>query len=267
MPWVPEAFGEAMMVNGKLSPYLEVEPRRYRFRLLNAANGRFFHLSLSNGQQFLQIGSDQGLMPAPVALDSFVIAPGERYDLIVDFSASPGQPIVLKSDAFELMLVRVSNKPVRPDNSSLPSTLRPVAKTAESLAIKTRRIPLLEYKSGTGDSMTMLLGGKHWDMPVTENPVIDTVEIWEFINTTEDSHPIHLHLVRFQLLDRRTFDEPLFFRTGQIRFTGPVTPPEPFEAGWKDTIRAHSENNHAHHRARFEGLHRQVRLALPRPGT
>ncbi len=60
MPWVPEAFGEAMMVNGKLFPYLEVEPRRYRFRLLNAANGRFFHLSLSNGQKFIQIGTDQG---------------------------------------------------------------------------------------------------------------------------------------------------------------------------------------------------------------
>ena len=103
MPWVPEAFGEAMMVNGKLTPYLEVEPRRYRFRILNAANGRFFHLSLSNGQQFFQIGSDQGLMPAPVALNDFVIAPGERLDVIVDFSASPGQRIVLKSDAFELM--------------------------------------------------------------------------------------------------------------------------------------------------------------------
>ncbi len=61
MPWVPEAFGEAMLVNGKLFPYLEVEPRRYRFRLLNASNGRFFHLSLSNGQQFFQIGTDQGL--------------------------------------------------------------------------------------------------------------------------------------------------------------------------------------------------------------
>ena len=58
-----------------------------------------------------------------------------------------------------------------------------------------------------GDSMMMTLDGKHWDMPVSENPVIDTTEIWELINTTEDSHPIHLHLVRFQVLDRRTFNE------------------------------------------------------------
>jgi spore coat protein A len=240
MPWVPEAFGEAMLVNGKLFPYLDVEPRKYRFRLLNAANGRFFHLSLSNGQKFMQIGTDQGLMPAPLLLDSFVIAPAERFDLILDFSPRAGERIVLKSDAFEIMQFRVSKTPVH-DDSSLPAALRPVPKTPEASAIKTRRIPLLEFKSPTGDSMTMLLGGNHWDMPVTENPTLDTVEIWELINTTEDSHPIHLHLVRFQILDRRSFDEPMYYSRRQLRYTSPPEPPEPFEAGWKDTIRAHSK--------------------------
>ncbi len=240
MPWVPEAFGEAMIVNGKLFPYLEVERRRYRFRLLNAANGRFFHLSLSNGQKLLKIGTDQGLLPAPIELDSFVIAPGERYDLIVDFKDHAAERIVLKSDAFDIMQFRVAANKVQ-DTSSVPATLRPAHRPAESQAIKTRRIPLVELKGPSGDSMTMLLGGKHWDMPVTEDPVIDTVEIWELLNTTEDSHPIHLHLVRFQILDRRSFDEPLYFRTRQIRYTGPVVPPDPYEQGWKDTIRAHSK--------------------------
>ncbi len=241
MPWVPEAFGEAMMVNGKLFPYLKVEPRRYRFRILNAANGRFFHLSLSNGQQFLQIGTDQGLMPKPLTLDSFVIAPGERFDVIVDFDSHAGERIALKSDAFEIMQFRVSKSAVQHDASAVPAALRVVEKIPETLAIKTRRIPLLEFKSPNGDSMTMLLGGNHWDMAVTENPVIDTVEIWELLNTTEDSHPIHLHLVRFQILDRRSFDEPLYFRTRQVRYTGAAMPPDPYEAGWKDTIRAHSK--------------------------
>jgi spore coat protein A len=241
MPWVPEAFGEAMMVNGKLFPYLDVEPRKYRFRLLNAANGRFFHLSLSNGQKFFQIGTDQGLLPAPLTLETFVIAPGERFDLIVDFAAHAGERIVLKSDAFEIMQFRVAAKPVSADSSSLPAKLRAVVKTDEASVVKTRRIPLLEFKSPNGDSMTMLLGGKHWDMPVTENPLIDTVEIWELLNTTEDSHPIHLHLVRFQILDRRSFDENLFYATGRLRYTGPAQAPEAYEAGWKDTIRAHSK--------------------------
>jgi spore coat protein A len=111
----------------------------------------------------------------------------------------------------------------------------------EASAVKTRRIPLLEFKSPNGDSMTMLLGGHHWDMPVTENPVLDTVEIWEILNTTEDSHPIHLHMVRFQLLDRRSFDEPFYFARRQVRYTGAAEAPEPYEEGWKDTIRAHSK--------------------------
>jgi spore coat protein A len=241
MPWVPEAFGEAMMVNGKLFPFLDVEPRRYRFRILNAANGRFFHLSLSSGQSFLRIGTDQGLMAAPVTCESFVIAPGERFDVILDFIGHAGQRVVLKSDAFEILQFRVAGKAAQRDTSAVPASVRPFAKTAESLAVTTRRIPLLEFKSPNGDSMTMLLGGKHWNMPVTESPVIDTVEIWELLNTTEDSHPIHLHLVRFQILDRRAFDEPLYYATRRIRYTGPVMPPDPYEIGWKDTIRAHSK--------------------------
>lgn len=241
MPWVPEAFGEAMMVNGKLFPYLDVQPRKYRFRILNASNGRFFHLSLSNGGKFHQIGTDQGLLPAPLACDSFVIAPGERIDVVLDFQDHAGERIILQSDAFQILQFRVAANRSAADTSSLPAALRPVDRILESASIKTRRIPLVEYKGPTGDSMTMLLGGRHWNMPVTEDPTIDTVEIWELLNTTDDSHPIHLHLVRFQILDRRTFDEPLFYATGRIRYTGPLLPPDPYETGWKDTIRAHSK--------------------------
>jgi hypothetical protein len=84
--------------------------------------------------------------------------------------------VVLNSDAFEIMQFRVSKGSVD-DRSSIPAALRPVAKTAETLVNKTRRIPIVEIKSGTGDSMTMLLGGRHWAMPITEDPTIDTVEI------------------------------------------------------------------------------------------
>ena len=238
-PWVPEAFGEAMMVNGRIFPYLDVEPRKYRFRILNAANGRFFHLSLSNAQKFHVIGADQGLLAAPVALDSVLIAPGERVDIVIDFSDQDDDRIVLNNDAFTVMQFRVTRGKVA-DRSSLPSTLRAVPRMPESSAIKTRRINLIENKMNNGDSMMMLLNGMHWDMPVTENPKIDTTEIWEIVNTTEDSHPIHLHLVRFQLLDRRSFLEPVYYRTRQLRYNGPVETPESWEAGWKDTIRAHS---------------------------
>jgi spore coat protein A len=87
-------------------------------------------------------------------------------------------------------------------------------------------------------AVPMLLNNSFWSDPVTENPTLDTVEIWELVNLTDDSHPIHLHLVRFQILDRRPFDMFLYFNERKIRYTAPAVPPDANEVGWKDTVRA-----------------------------
>jgi spore coat protein A len=256
-PWTPEVFGDALLVNGKLFPYLEVEPRPYRFRVLNGANARFFHLSLSNRQPFHQIGTDQGLLPAPLELKRVILAPAERADLIVDFSASAGEEIILKNDSFNVMQFRVAknaspnrdnknrdssnsnkDKIAAADSYVLPSTLRPIAKIPESATVNTRMLTLVEVDDLVQRPVTMLLNNTHWNMPVTENPVLDSTEIWNLINTTDDSHPIHLHLVRFQILDRRSFDVANYWATGKFNFFGPPIPPDPSEAGWKDTVRA-----------------------------
>jgi len=236
-PWITEFFGETMLVNGKVFPYLEVAPRKYRFRILNGANGRFFHLSLSSGQPFHQIGTDAGLLPSPIELKSLLLAPAERADIIVDFSAYGGQQIVLKSDAFELMQFRVSHAGPK-DASALPDRLRPVPRIPQSEAVKTRSLTLMEQDDLVGNAMVMLLNGTRWRMPVTENPVIDTVEIWNLINLTDDAHPIHLHLVRFQILDRQRLDTFSYQILKRLKFRGPAIAPEPNEAGWKDTVRA-----------------------------
>jgi spore coat protein A len=236
-PWIPEYFGDAILVNGKLFPYLDVEPRKYRFRVLNGANGRFFHLSLSNGQTFHQIGTDQGLLPAPVPLDHVLLAPSERADLIIDFADHAGEQIVVKNDAFTVLQFRVSRNKTK-DTASLPSTLRPVPRIPEPEAAKTRMLSLGEIDDRAQNPVTMLLNRAHWNMPVTEDPVLNSVEIWNLINLTDDSHPIHLHLVRFQILDRRRF-EPFFYKNqGILKYTGAPVPPDPNEAGWKDTVRA-----------------------------
>jgi spore coat protein A, manganese oxidase len=237
-PWVPEVFGDAILVNGKLFPYLEVEPRKYRFRVLNAANGRFFHLALSNGQEFHQIGTDLGFLPAPVPLKSLAIAPGERADLVVDFSGHGGEQIVVSNDAFTVMQFRVAKTAVA-DTSSLPSSLRPVSKIPESEAVNSRILTLGEKDDKAANPMTMLLNNAHWDMPITESPKLDSVEIWNFLNFTDDSHPIHLHLVRFQILDRRGFEPYYYYTQGKVKYIGPPEPPAPNEAGWKDTVQAH----------------------------
>jgi spore coat protein A len=251
-PWVPEVFGDAVLVNGKLFPYLEVEPRKYRFRVLNGANGRFFHLTLSNGKTsngqttsghvpspltFQQIGTDQGLLPAPVPLARVSMAPGERADLIVDFSGRAGSNVILKNDNWNVMQFRVAEKGT-PDNSALPQTLRGVPRIPESAAVKTRALNLIEIEDRVQMPVRMLLNNAHWNMPVTENPVLDSTEIWNLVNLTDDAHPIHLHLVRFQILDRRPFTTSVQWPVGEFRYIGPAVPPDPSEAGWKDTVRA-----------------------------
>jgi len=235
-PWTPEVFGEAILINGKLFPYLEVEPRKYRFRVLNGSNARFFHLSWSNTRVW-QIGTDQGLLPAPVKIERASLAPGERADLIVDFSELGGQNVVMKNDvAFTVMQFRVSRGVG--EAKALPAVLRPVSKIEPSAAIKTRTLSLVEVDDQVQRPVTMLLNNAHWSMPITENPELDSTEIWELVNTTDDSHPIHLHLVRFQILDRRTFSIDDYWSNGIVKYKATAVPPEPSEAGWKDTVRA-----------------------------
>lgn len=242
-PWVSEYYGSAILVNGKIFPYLEVKPRAYRVRLLNASNGSFYRLSFSpepsvrsTALGFFQIGTEQGFLAAPAEMQTLILSPGERADLIVDFSASAGREVYLRTHVAIVMQFRVST-----DKASgpfaLPPVLRPVARIPESDAAITRALTLADYQNRLGRSQVMLLNGAHWSMPITEKPTLDSTEIWSFINLTDDSHPIHLHLVRFQILDRRPFDLSVFQLSGKVVFTGPAVPLAPNEMGWRDTVR------------------------------
>ena len=236
-PWVPEFFGDAILINGKLLPYLEVKPRRYRFRLLNGSNGKFFYLTLSNNQDFYHVGSDQGLLPAPAAARQLTVAPGERLDLVIDFADSAGAELLLKNQTTPIMKFRVAREKVL-DPSSLPKTLRPVARMDRDGAVGVRQLPIDEMDDKMGDTMVHLLDGKRWHDPVSEKPVLNSTEIWEFVNLTDDTHPIHLHMVRFQVLERRAIRPSAFVMRRELSYLGDAFPPEPHEVGWKDTVRA-----------------------------
>jgi spore coat protein A len=137
------------------------------------------------------------------------------------------------------MQFRVSSGKVD-ETSSLPSVLRPVPRLAESQSAQTRLLTLDEYVNKAGNPIMQLLNATHWREPITEKPVLGSTEIWSLINPTNDTHPIHLHLVRFQILDRRSYEPWLFQTKRQLHFVGPPEAPEPNEAGWKDTVQAHS---------------------------
>ncbi len=248
-PSVPEFFGTHILVNGRVSPYLDVEPRKYRFRFLNASNGRIFQLAMEPEQDFVLIGSDGGLLPAPVARGELFIAPGERIDVIVDFRGRDGKRINLVNYAPApfpsgggpvpglAMQFRVS-RPLQDkiDKSDIPATLTAVARLRESSASKTRRLKLVEIMPQNGQPHRVLLDGRRFMDPVSEDPIQGSIEIWELINTTLDAHPIHLHAIHFQLLDRRPFDVRRYQRTSEIALLHKSLPPEPGESGWKDTI-------------------------------
>jgi spore coat protein A len=248
--WVPEWFANIAVVNGKVWPYLDVEPRRYRFRFLNGCNARFLHLRLSNGQSMTVIGGDGGLLAAPVLVDHFLMAPAERVEVVIDFSAHQGQEIMLTNDAPapfpsggevalpEIMLFRVGRQSVS-DRSRIPSVLNTIERIDVSSASRTRDLALVEIDDDTPEQnpLAVLLNNARWSDPITETPELGATEIWRFINTTDDNHPIHVHLVDFQILDRQPFDVDAYNASGAIKFTAPAVKPEAFEAAWKDVVR------------------------------
>jgi spore coat protein A len=242
-PWVSEYYGGGILANGALFPYLEVEARTYRFRVLNSSNGSFYRLTIgrdaapgSKSESFFVIGGDQGMLPSAASVESLLIGPGERSDLLIDFAASPAARVYLRSDTGAILQFRVASDKVT-DNFKIPATLRKLDSLAITPATPNRNLTLGDSQDRVGHSKMMLLNGCHWSMPVTEKPVLNTVETWSFINLTDDSHPIHLHLVRFQILERRKFDLNAYLLTKQVVFTDPPTPPAAAESGWKDTVR------------------------------
>lgn len=239
-PWVSEFFGDAILANGTLFPFFDVEAQKYRFRVVNASNSSFLYLSLSNEQELWQIGADQGLLSAPVPLKRLTLAPGERADLVIDFKSQAGRSIVLKSDNYAILQFRIAGSSGAAGNV-IPGKLRTITRIEEQEAVRTRLLTL----EGGGDTddptskiQPMLLNGAYWHEPVTETPTLHTIEIWSFINLTDDSHPIHLHLVRFQILDRRPFDLFTYLNELKLVYTADPIPPDANESGWKDTVRA-----------------------------
>ena len=236
-------MAEASWPTASCFRWLDGSPRRYRFRILNSSNSSFYVLSLApalsftaQGLPFFQIGGDQGLLPEPWETNELILGPGERGDVVMDFSSSAGKELYLRTKVSNILQFRVGSTRVQ-DSSRLPAALRPVRQIPESDAVRTRELTLADYQDRLGRSKRMLLNGARWSMPVTEKVVLGSTEIWSFINLTDDSHPIHLHLVRFQVLDRTPFDLPTYQLTRRLVFTGPAQKPGPGERGWKDTVR------------------------------
>ena len=258
--WAPEFFGELPVVNSAVYPYLEVEPRPYRLRLLNGANSRFFNLYFNLAKRptdvpslvkFHQIGSDGGFLPGPMELQNLLLGPAERADAIVDFSGLEGKTVTLSNNAKapyprwgfspvqyepleELVQFRVTRVLRGQRKTFAMSPKTPFVVLDEMATVKTRDFVLAERMDDQGHSRGVRINDKEYSDPVTEVVKLGTTEKWRFINTTEDAHPMHLHLVQFQILERQGFDTAAFTR-GSLELAGQVRRPAGNEAGWKDT--------------------------------
>jgi spore coat protein A len=164
------------------------------------------------------------------------LAPAERIDVVVDFRAFDNE-VVLTNDRRPVLQFR-PRRGLNTDDSSLPSILRPVSTVEEAPSTIVRTHMLGEVQNLLEQPVRMLINSTRWRDPATERPMLGSTEIWNLANVTDDSHPIHLHLVRFRILDRQQFDPITFFNHGRVVFTGPRMQPDPWEAGWKDTVRA-----------------------------
>jgi spore coat protein A, manganese oxidase len=243
--WHEHFYGDTLLVNGVVWPYLEVKQGKYRLRILNGSNSRVYRLSLSNGGTFHIIGTDGGLLPAPVPMTEITLTPGERLDTIFDFAGyPPGTQIVLTNSAPapypgqvgvgvipQVMLFVVGNQPGH--TAAIPSALRPVVPIPENTAAESRQFILRKHPEPCAGSH-WLINGLRWD-DITEYPRLDTNEIWAFINRSGEVHPMHMHLVHFQVLDRQAFE----VINEEIVPVGPKMPPPLHERGWKDTVAAY----------------------------
>ena len=334
---VAEAFGDTMLVNGTVYPQIDVQARRYRFRVLNACNARFLNLQLliddgtpdgvtiaggvatnAAGPGWLVLGTEAGFLAKPVPVPSkvpfgldangspvgsLVTGNAERWDVLVDFTGLAGQSVILYSDA-------PAPFPFGDDRNDFyfGNTLNPASSTTEGSGPDTRVLmkfnvlaggadPALALTDANGDWVTGLPGidpflvpianiqngtwpayvsqnygitqprritlneqfdgygrlaqiigtdvaytpgkfGRPFLSPVTENPARNTVEVWEIVNLTGDTHPIHFHLVNVQILDRHVFDV-INYNGGAPLLIGNPIPPDASELGWKETVKMH----------------------------
>jgi spore coat protein A len=276
----PEFFGDVLLVNGVAWPYLDVERRKYRLRLLNGSDSRFYSMQFNRrgGPPLTKwvIGTDGGLLEKAVEVKgALVLAPGERLDVVVDFAevavgtqvvltnAAPtpfplGAPVAPPAD--RIMAFNVTEEAPAGLVDPLPGPFRSAPFSVPGTPAVTRPLLLFEGSDEYGRIFAQLgtpdTGGLDWDDPVTETVANGAVEVWEVYNTTPDAHPIHLHLPQFEVLDRAPFKATQDKKTGAIRNVrvGERVSAPAWEKGPKDTAQM------------FPGEVTRIKALFDRPG-
>jgi FtsP/CotA-like multicopper oxidase with cupredoxin domain len=208
--WEPGGFQHrtTVLVNGAIQPVHTVERRKYRLRLLNCSNERTFRLRLG-GAELLQIGADGGLLPAPIPRDDVVLTPAERVEVIVDFGRFAGGSSVILENAdgnadanTNILKFRVAGRRVPEGDVPALTAGAAAIPAVPATAVTTRKVTF-----GFNPKVPeFLINGKTFDPYRVDFTVRrGSTEIWEIFNDPSPipiPHSLHLHLVRFRVLDR-----------------------------------------------------------------
>lgn len=241
---VDSFFGDTNLVNGVAWPFLKVKRGAYRFRVLNAANARPYTLSLPAHVPMVQVATDSGLLMSPVAVDRLTLFPGERVEVVVDFSGcEPGEELALTNSASapspgpapigaigDVMKFIVGEERAEP--ASLSARFMPEDVLTEADADRSRGFVIRPVFSPSCGHDVWMINDLTWD-DVTDFVPAGSVEVWSFVNMSAQDHPLHPHLVRFRVLDR----QPITAIGGVASPTAPRIAPWAGEQGWKDTVR------------------------------
>lgn len=251
-------LGDVIVVNGKAWPNLDVERRQYRFYILNGSNIRFYNLKLSNNLSFTLIGGDKGLLPSPVKVDEILLAPGERADVLVDFSRLPiGTKIYMTNNA-----KAPYPEGDLPDPETTGQIMRFTIPEYETISVAPVKLPEKLYEQlfkfsdlskevhiiseeTIFDSKILMFDGQVCESPIKIHPYIDLPEEWILINLTSKAYPLHLTDVKFKIINRQKFDTFTYINKGENLDAKSISPyllgepiePQAYESGWKDTVR------------------------------
>jgi spore coat protein A len=235
-------YGDVNLVNGVPWPTMNVEPRKYRFRVLNASISRSFKWRLSNGEPFAVIATDGGLMKNPQYVPSFRHGMAERYEIIIDFSKYAGQTIQLLNDSPKNNIDYANTNKVmqfvvgqsKTSDAGNPATLYKEAVDANGKPVYNDE--LWNLADGPGvvkrsfkferSNGHWTVNGETWEDVINSgythsvaNPAVGATEIWTLENSSGGwFHPVHIHLIDFKILDRNG------------------RPPMPHELGPKDVV-------------------------------
>jgi len=211
------AVGNTILVNGAITPVLDVKKVKMRFRIVNGANASNFNLKLNNNESFVQIASDGGFLEKPINQNSVFVSPGERIEIIVDFSKyKKGTKINLMSENNYIMSFNVISN--GNDKAEIPDSLTKINRISESGVTKIKKIEL----DGMGHMVS--INGQKFDINTINDTIkLGTTEIWDITNPESMmmhnmGHPFHIHGTQFQIISR----------DGK-------SPPKS-EQGWKDTV-------------------------------